>query len=143
MLAETSVRKEPHGVTSQKTAFFIVTAVKISNLTQHVTTKNVRLEFVIAVVKISCVLSDATPCRRPCLLPHSRNTLICLLYLRLRRRRRKFPPKRRLNFNRLHDIMSQKIEFCISKAISGRSQIMQNFRINLYLDAPTLKRQTP
>jgi hypothetical protein len=30
---ETSVLKEPRGVTSQKTAFFIVTAVKTSNLT--------------------------------------------------------------------------------------------------------------
>jgi hypothetical protein len=29
---ETSVLKEPHGVTSQKTSFFIVTAVKTSNL---------------------------------------------------------------------------------------------------------------
>jgi hypothetical protein len=27
--------KEPHGVTSQKTAFFIVTAVKTSNLTEQ------------------------------------------------------------------------------------------------------------
>jgi hypothetical protein len=31
--SETSILKEPHGVTSQKTAFFIVTAVKTSNLT--------------------------------------------------------------------------------------------------------------
>jgi hypothetical protein len=31
--SETSVLKEPHGVTSQKTALFIVTAVKTSNLT--------------------------------------------------------------------------------------------------------------
>jgi hypothetical protein len=32
--SETSVfLEEPHGVTSQKTTFFIVTAVKISNLT--------------------------------------------------------------------------------------------------------------
>jgi hypothetical protein len=30
---ETSVLKEPHGVTSQKTAFVTVTAVKTSNLT--------------------------------------------------------------------------------------------------------------
>jgi hypothetical protein len=27
--------QQPHGVASQKTAFFIVTAVKTSNLTQH------------------------------------------------------------------------------------------------------------
>jgi hypothetical protein len=27
--------QEPHGVTSQKTAFFIVTAMKTSNLTQY------------------------------------------------------------------------------------------------------------
>jgi hypothetical protein len=32
--SETPVLKEPHGVTSQKTAFFIVTAVKTSNLTE-------------------------------------------------------------------------------------------------------------
>jgi hypothetical protein len=32
--SETSVLNEPHGVTSQKTPFFIVTAVKISNLTR-------------------------------------------------------------------------------------------------------------
>jgi hypothetical protein len=31
--SETSVLKEPHGVTSQKMAFFIVAAVKTSNLT--------------------------------------------------------------------------------------------------------------
>jgi hypothetical protein len=31
--SETSVLKEPHGVTTQKTPFFIVTAVKTSNLT--------------------------------------------------------------------------------------------------------------
>jgi hypothetical protein len=31
--AETSVLQEPHGVTTQKTPFFIVTAVKTSNLT--------------------------------------------------------------------------------------------------------------
>jgi hypothetical protein len=31
--SETSVLQEPHGVTSQKTPFFIVTAVKTSNLT--------------------------------------------------------------------------------------------------------------
>jgi hypothetical protein len=31
--SETSVLAEPHGVTSQKTSFFIVTAVKTSNLT--------------------------------------------------------------------------------------------------------------
>jgi hypothetical protein len=31
--SETSVLKDPHGVTSQKTAFFIVTAVKTSNPT--------------------------------------------------------------------------------------------------------------
>jgi hypothetical protein len=30
--SETSVLQEPHGVTSQKTQFFIVTAVKTSNL---------------------------------------------------------------------------------------------------------------
>jgi hypothetical protein len=30
--SETSVLQEPHGVTSQKTPFFIVTAVKISDL---------------------------------------------------------------------------------------------------------------
>jgi hypothetical protein len=30
--SETSVLKEPHGLSSQKTAFFIVTAVKTSNL---------------------------------------------------------------------------------------------------------------
>jgi hypothetical protein len=33
-VSETSVLTEPHDVTSQKTAFFIVTAVKTSNLTQ-------------------------------------------------------------------------------------------------------------
>jgi hypothetical protein len=32
---ETSVLTRPHGVTSQKTTFFIVTAVKTSNLTRH------------------------------------------------------------------------------------------------------------
>jgi hypothetical protein len=32
--SETSVLTEPHGVTSQKTAFFTVTAVKSSNLSQ-------------------------------------------------------------------------------------------------------------
>jgi hypothetical protein len=32
--SETSVLKGPHGVTSQKTPFFIVTAVKTSNLTK-------------------------------------------------------------------------------------------------------------
>jgi hypothetical protein len=31
--SETSVPKEPHGITFQKTAFFIVTAVKTSDLT--------------------------------------------------------------------------------------------------------------
>jgi hypothetical protein len=31
--SEKSVLKEPHGVTSQKTEFFIVTAIKNSNLT--------------------------------------------------------------------------------------------------------------
>jgi hypothetical protein len=31
--SETSVPKEPHGLTSQKTPFFIATAVKTSNLT--------------------------------------------------------------------------------------------------------------
>jgi hypothetical protein len=31
--SETSVLTEPHGVTTQKTPFFIVTAVKTSNLT--------------------------------------------------------------------------------------------------------------
>jgi hypothetical protein len=30
--SETSVLQEPHGVTSQKTPFFLVTAVKTSNL---------------------------------------------------------------------------------------------------------------
>jgi hypothetical protein len=30
--SETSILKEPHGVTSTKTAFFLVTAVKTSNL---------------------------------------------------------------------------------------------------------------
>jgi hypothetical protein len=34
--SETSVLTKTHGVTSQKTAFFIVTAVKISNLTKPV-----------------------------------------------------------------------------------------------------------
>jgi hypothetical protein len=33
--SETSVLLEPHGVTSQKTPFFIVTAVKTSNLKFH------------------------------------------------------------------------------------------------------------
>jgi hypothetical protein len=33
-LAVTSNRQEPHGVTTQKTPFFIVTAVKTSNLTR-------------------------------------------------------------------------------------------------------------
>jgi hypothetical protein len=33
--SETSVLKEPHGVTSQKTVFFIVTAVKTANLTEN------------------------------------------------------------------------------------------------------------
>jgi hypothetical protein len=33
--SETSVLQEPHVVTSQKTTFFIVTAVKTSFLTQH------------------------------------------------------------------------------------------------------------
>jgi hypothetical protein len=32
--SETSALQEPHGVTSQKTPFFIVTAVKTSNLTR-------------------------------------------------------------------------------------------------------------
>jgi hypothetical protein len=32
--SETSVIQEPHGVTSQKTQFFMVTAVKTSNLTK-------------------------------------------------------------------------------------------------------------
>jgi hypothetical protein len=31
--SETSVLKKPHGVRSQKTAFFLATAVKTSNLT--------------------------------------------------------------------------------------------------------------
>jgi hypothetical protein len=31
--SETGFLKEPHGITSQKTPFFIVTAVKNSNLT--------------------------------------------------------------------------------------------------------------
>jgi hypothetical protein len=30
--SETSVLTKPHGITSQKTPFFVVTAVKISNL---------------------------------------------------------------------------------------------------------------
>jgi hypothetical protein len=34
--SETSFLQEPHGVTTQKTPFFIVTAVKTSNLTQWV-----------------------------------------------------------------------------------------------------------
>jgi hypothetical protein len=33
--SETSVFQEPQGVTSQRTAFFIVTAVKTLNLTSH------------------------------------------------------------------------------------------------------------
>jgi hypothetical protein len=33
--SETPVVKEPHGVTSQKTAFITVTAVKASDLIQH------------------------------------------------------------------------------------------------------------
>jgi hypothetical protein len=33
---ETSLLQEPHGVTSKKTPFFIVTAVKTSNLTSSV-----------------------------------------------------------------------------------------------------------
>jgi hypothetical protein len=32
--SETSVHEDPHGATSQKTPFFIVTTVKTSNLTQ-------------------------------------------------------------------------------------------------------------
>jgi hypothetical protein len=32
--SETSIHTKPHGVTSQKTSFFIVTAVKTSNLTR-------------------------------------------------------------------------------------------------------------
>jgi hypothetical protein len=35
--SETSVLKEPHGVTSQKTPFFIATVVKTSNLTYRKT----------------------------------------------------------------------------------------------------------
>jgi hypothetical protein len=44
--SETLVLKEPHDVTSQKTPFFIITAVKTSNLTQVKTvrqTSSVRL----------------------------------------------------------------------------------------------------
>jgi hypothetical protein len=33
--SETSVLTKPHGVTTQKTPFFIVTAVKTSNLTLY------------------------------------------------------------------------------------------------------------
>jgi hypothetical protein len=33
--SETSVLQEPHGVTTQKTPFFVVTAVKTSNLTGY------------------------------------------------------------------------------------------------------------
>jgi hypothetical protein len=35
-IGELGTIQEPHGVTSQKTPFFIVTAVKTSNLTQHI-----------------------------------------------------------------------------------------------------------
>jgi hypothetical protein len=35
LLGTTLEPQEPHGVTSQKTPFFIVTAVKTSNLTEH------------------------------------------------------------------------------------------------------------
>jgi hypothetical protein len=31
--SETSIHKQPYGITSKKTAFFIVSAVKTSNLT--------------------------------------------------------------------------------------------------------------
>jgi hypothetical protein len=33
--SETSVFKKPHGVTSEKATFFVVTVAKTSNLTQH------------------------------------------------------------------------------------------------------------
>jgi hypothetical protein len=37
--SETSVLTKPHGVTSQKTPFFIATAVKTSNLTKFLVVK--------------------------------------------------------------------------------------------------------
>jgi hypothetical protein len=43
--SETSVLQQPHGVTSQKTAFFIVTTVKTSNLTSKKTCFPERLPF--------------------------------------------------------------------------------------------------
>jgi hypothetical protein len=35
MVSSGLLRREPHGVTTQKTPFFIVTAVKTSNLTKN------------------------------------------------------------------------------------------------------------
>jgi hypothetical protein len=35
--SKTSFLQEPHGITSQKMAFFIVTTMKISNLTRIIT----------------------------------------------------------------------------------------------------------
>jgi hypothetical protein len=39
MMEKFQFLQEPYGVTSQKTSFFIVTAVKTSNLTRHVSAK--------------------------------------------------------------------------------------------------------
>jgi hypothetical protein len=53
------VRQEPHGVTTQKTPFFIVTAVKTSNLTYI---GPVRHEVFTAVTMQNGDLWDVTPC---------------------------------------------------------------------------------
>jgi hypothetical protein len=45
--------KEPHGVTSQKTAFFMVTAAKTSNLTVIQSFLNVNMKPVIGIAVVS------------------------------------------------------------------------------------------
>jgi hypothetical protein len=64
MEANTSKRQflqEPHGVTSQKTVFFIVTAVKTSNLKLKIVYL-VGFEVFTTVPITSAVLWDVTPC---------------------------------------------------------------------------------
>jgi hypothetical protein len=59
--SETSFLQEPHGVTSQKTPFFIVTAVKTSNLTWIDLIQNKRQ------VEGSCERGNEPSCSITCL----------------------------------------------------------------------------
>jgi hypothetical protein len=115
-----SFLQEPHGVTSQKTPFFIVTAVKTSNLTKRRCFYSLlRLPTIKTVFSTLCL--DYPPKRR--CFPHStsithQKTVFSTLYL-------DYPPKRRC-FPHSASITHQKTVFS-----------------TLYLDYPLNRRHFP